>query len=748
MSPNLRLVIVLHNHQPIGNFDGVCEGAYQDSYSAFLDVFEQYEGLPVALHTSGSLMEWLVARHPEYLDRVAALVAAGRIEIVGGAYYEPILTMIPSRDRIGQIASYARWLSDRFSTNVNGMWIPERVWEQSLTSDLAEAGVRYTLLDDFHFKNAGLREDQLHGYYITEDDGKLLSVFPGSEPLRYAIPFQEPHQTIEYLRPIAEQQPGAVVVFGDDGEKFGSWPGTKEHVYDHGWLRRFLDALVENRSWLNVVTPTEALDQVPPIGKIYIPEGSYREMTEWVLPTTQLKEFNQLKHHLQHENRWEEVAPFVRGGYWRNFKVKYPETDEMYARMQMVSQRLHEACQRQPSNGQLRTGRFNEQSNGHALNQQSLLDQARAELYRGQCNCGYWHGAFGGAYLPHLRNAVFQHLIAADNLLDAAQGRGLAETDELWVELTTEDYNFDARPEVRLASNRLVALVAPSHGGHLYELDVRAICHNLLATLTRREEAYHDAVRAGEREPTGDVASIHDRVIFKQKDLDHRLQFDRHRRKSLVDHFYDVHVAAESVENGQCEELGDFVAAPFEARLRRNPNRMQVQLTRNGFVAGRQVRITKGLTLDAGGQSLEVAYLLEGLPPGEQVHFGVEFNFAGLPAGCDDRNFHDAYRNSLGQLGARLDMKSVDYLGLSDDWLGIDVELSSDSPMDIWTFPIETVSQSEAGFELVHQSVVVQPHWLIQAGADGRWSTTMTLAIDTSVAEKRRPAVEAAASAT
>jgi 4-alpha-glucanotransferase len=125
----------------------------------------------------------------------------------------------------------------------------------------------------------------------------------------------------------------------------------------------------------------------------------------------------------------------------------------------------------------------------------------------------------------------------------------------------------------------------------------------------------------------------------------------------------------------------------------------------------------------------------------------VEFNFAGLPAACDDRNFHDAYRNSLGQLGTRLDLKSVDYLGLADDWLGIDVELSNDRPMDVWTFPIETVSQSEAGFELVHQSVVVEPHWLIQAGADGRWSTTMTLAIDTSVAEKRRPLAEAAVGA-
>jgi alpha-amylase len=164
-----------------------------------------------------------------------------------------------------------------------------------------------------------------------------------------------------------------------------------------------------------------------------------------------------------------------------------------------------------------------------------------------------------------------------------------------------------------------------------------------------------------------------------------------------------------------------------------------VQLTRNGYVSGRQVRITKGLTLEAGGQALEVSYLLEGLPPGETVHFGVEFNFAGLPAGCGDRYFHDARRNSLGHLGACLDLNSVDYLGLSDEWLGIDIELASDQPMHVWTFPIETVSQSEAGFELVHQSIVVHPHWWIEAGRDGRWSTTMTLGIDTSQAEKRRP---------
>jgi alpha-amylase len=742
MSPTLRLVIVLHNHQPIGNFDGVFEQAYQDSYRACLDVFEDYAELPIGLHTSGSLMEWLAARHPEYLDRLGALVAAGRIEIVGGAFYEPILTMIPRRDRVGQITRYAEWLADRFGTSVNGVWIPERVWEQSLTSDLAEAGVRYTILDDFHFKNAGLTEDQLHGYYVTEDDGRILSVFPGSERLRYTIPFQEPHETINYLRPIAERQPGAVVVFGDDGEKFGSWPGTKEHVYTHGWLRRFLDALLENRSWLSVVTPSEALDQVPPIGKVYIPEGSYREMTEWALPAGPLTEFTHLKHRLQHEGRWTEVAPFVRGGYWRNFKVKYPETNEMYSRMQMVSRRLHE-LEEATSNGKARKGRFRDKS----IRDASLLDQAREELYRGQCNCGYWHGAFGGAYLPHLRNAVFQHLIAADNLLDAAQGRGLAEADQPWVDLTSEDYNFDGRPEVRLASNRLLALVAPSHGGHLYELDVRSICHNLVATLTRRPEAYHESVRAGESGAQSDVASIHDRVVFKQAGLDQRLQYDTYPRNSLIDHFYPADISLDAIATGLYEELGDFIDGPFDARLRRNPDRMQIQLTRDGRVGDRPIRIVKGLTLEAGQQTLEIAYLLEGLPPGQPVQFGVEFNFAGLPSGNDDRYFHDARGKSLGQLGNQLDLKNVTALGLTDEWLGIDIELRGDQPTDIWTFPIETVSQSEGGFELVHQSVMVQPHWIIEAGRDGRWATTMKLAIDTSMAERRPSYAEAIATA-
>src|SRR5262245_25867925 len=493
---SIRLCLVLHNHQPIGNFDGVFEQAYHDAYRPFLDVLEQYD-LPIALHTSGPLMEWLDDRHPEYVDRLARLVAAGRIEIVGGAFYEPILTMIPARDRIGQITAYTDWIQLRLGAKVQGMWMPERVWEQTLTSDLAVAGIKYTLLDDFHFKNAGLTDEQLYGYYLTEDDGRVLAIFPGSEPLRYTIPFQQPQATIDYLRGIGERRAGAVVVFGDDGEKFGVWPETKKHVYDNGWLRQFFDALTANRDWIQFTTPTEVLENVPSEGKIYLPDASYREMTEWALPVNQQIEYDHLVHDLEHDPRWSRIKRFFQGGFWRNFKVKYPEANEMYARMMMASRRLAEAewagtAGRPPSAS----------ADGRNRAAESL-EYAKQALYRGQCNCSYWHGAFGGIYLPHLRNAVFNQLIACDNLLDQAAGK-----TGPYVEASVDDYNFDARQEVRLASDRLICLLAPAAGGMLYELDVRSICHNLLATLARRPESYHRKILAGAHNSNGEVASI------------------------------------------------------------------------------------------------------------------------------------------------------------------------------------------------------------------------------------------------
>jgi hypothetical protein len=702
MTHHVHLCLVLHNHQPIGNFDGVFEQAYQDSYLPFLEVFEPYDQLQISLHTSGPLMMWMAERHPEYLDRVRSLVAVGRVEIVGGPQYEPILTMLPRRDRIGQIQAYAGWLQRHLGSRPAGMWTPERVWESSLASDVVDAGIQYTVLDDFHFRAAGLSEHELTGYFVTEDDGRILRIFPGSEHLRYTIPFRPASETIEYCREYAQQHPGAVLTFGDDGEKFGTWPDTKTHVYDDGWLRSFFDALTENSDWLHTTTLAQATERTLPAGKVYLPDCSYREMTEWSLPVEAQDIFDDVVHAMHDDPRWAALKSFVRGGYWRNFKTKYDETSEMYARMMHVSRRLLEAESAGVDAGE--------------------LSEIRDHLYRGQCNCPYWHGAFGGIYLPHLRNAIYNHLIEADTRLDRATG-----TDTSTVQATADDFNFDGLQEVRLSNDQLCVWIAPGRGGRMYELDVRGINHNLLATLQRRPESYHRKVLSGPSDGAEDVASIHDRVVFKQANLDQHLHYDQYARKSLMDHFYDNEATLDSVARGEATERGDFVELPFETKLRRGADRVQVQMRRDGNAWGIPITLTKAVTMVAGSQRLSITYLLENLPPGKPLHFAIEMNFSGLPGGADDRYFSDAEGTSLGTLDKQLDLADSRLLTLSDRWLGIDVSLEFDRPSGVWAFPIQTVSQSEGGFELVHQSVCVQPHWMVTSDADGRWAVNIDL---------------------
>jgi alpha-amylase len=708
----LRFVFGLHNHQPVGNFGDVFEQAYRDSYGPFLELMEQYAEIPFSLHTSGPLMEWLVDRRPEYVERLRQLVKRGQVEIMGGGFYEPILPMIPRRDRVGQIRTYTRYLENLFPTRIRGMWVPERVWEQNLVSDIAAAGIEYTVLDDHHFKQAGLEQEDLTGYYLSEDEGQLLRIFPNSEALRYLIPWKDPQDTFTYLGQLAARTPDAVVVCADDGEKFGGWPTTHQHCFTNGWLRRFFDRLRDARSWLRLCTFSQALDETQSRGTIYLPDSSYREMTEWALPLPRLQAYTRLVRGLEQDPHGGEIKRFLRGGFWRNFKAKYPETREMYARMMEISKKLDGA---------------------HAGANDGELKAAHQELYRAQCNCPWWHGAFGGLYLPHLRNAVYHHLIGAENALMQTGQR-----PHEWVEAEVADLNLDGFPDVCLSNSRLAAYFAPGNGGNLYELDLRVICHNLLATLSRRPEAYHESILRhvrGEKHDAG--PGIPDQVVFKQAGLERQLQYDAYARKSLIDHFFEPAAGPEQVAAVQAKELGDFVTGSYEHRVRRGAGEAFLTLQRTGKAAGADITITKEVALRSGADVLEIQYVVDNAPRDRKLHFAVEFNFAGMAAGADDRYFYHAGKQRAGQLQTLQNLTNADVIGLVDEWLGLDASLTLSRKGGIWAFPVQTVSQSEGGFELVHQSTAVMPHWLVEPDAQGRWKVTLSLKLDVSRAEKR-----------
>src|SRR5437773_2752879 len=312
----------IHNHQPIGNFDHVFVEATERAYRPFLERLQARPEVRLAVHCTGSLLEWLRERSPRTFDLLAALAERRHVELLTGGFYEPILAVLPDHDKFGQIERLTAFLKTHFGVRPRGMWLAERVWEPHLPRVLAEAGVEYVLVDDIHFALAGLDPDTLGGYYLTEDQGVRLRVFPISQRLRYLIPFAEVEASLEYLAARRGRVPAVTMV--DDGEKFGVWPATHAHVYEKGWLDRFFDRLLAT-DWLALTTLSDVVDRVEATDRVYLPTASYREMGEWALPVGAQRRLERAKHDLERLGGGADHADLLRGGFWRNFLAKYPE---------------------------------------------------------------------------------------------------------------------------------------------------------------------------------------------------------------------------------------------------------------------------------------------------------------------------------------------------------------------------------------------------------------------------------------
>jgi 4-alpha-glucanotransferase len=630
--PELRLVLALHHHQPVGQLESVIEQAFEATYRPLLDVLEKSRALPVALHTSGPLLEWLVERHPDYIDRLRSLIARGEIEILGGGIFEPVMTMIPHRDRVGQIRAFTEQIQDVFSTHVRGAWLAEGVWEQSLVTSLVQAGIEFTVLDDFHFERGPSQVEGPFGYYLTEAEGHLLKVFPACPALPNGICFVEPNLVHDFLSRLAERRPGSTVVFAVDDSVFGSSSDVRSHVNMLAWLERFCEMIVADGDWLELTTFASLADRTLPLGKVYLSDSAFR---------------------------------------WRNLQSRRAEGDEMYARMLGISQRLAAAASNVESDP-------------------DYLEVARLELYRGQCSSAYHASRAGaGLYLPHLRNAVYRHLIAAHNALDEIEGNSGPR-----VRADVGDFNLDARQEVRLENDCLIASVRPAQGGHVSELDLREQLINALATLAHQ----------GKAEPS---------------------LFDRHPRKALVDHFYPVEATLEDVVGGRAVDCGDFAVGTFQAKVQRESRRVALIMNRAGRAGDHSIRLRKTISLAAGEATLFVRYEIDQIPSDACLHFGVEINLAGMGEQFQGCSYLNPNGTRLGPSSRPLDLPHENGLRLNDPSSDLCVSLGWSQSAGLWCFPIVTAIQCETGRDHIHQSSAVIPHWHVSPDEQARWEVSI-----------------------
>ncbi len=670
----ISLLFGVHAHQPVGNFRAVLDDAHVRCYSPFLRTLYQYPEFRFTVHFSGWLLDRLLEDHPDDMSLLKTMVARGQVEMFGGGDYEPVLAAIPHRDRVGQIKALSQKLREHFGAEALGSWLTERVYMPTVVPALADCGMRYVTVDDYHFLCAGKVDDELDGYYTTEEDGRRIDLFPISETLRYRLPFSPAREAVSYIEELAQRGQRAAVYF-DDIEKFGIWPETYAWVYEQGWLAQFIEGVLSSPS-IRTETYASFHARVSTRGIVYLPSTSYIEMNEWSLPVPAAGIYANLVEREKHADRYALSKPFVRGGIWQNFFTRYPESNWMHKRMLNLSARLAAHPEAQAS--------------------APLTEQ----LYRAQANDAYWHGLFGGLYLPHLRREVYGNLLALEAALDQLAPR---------MAISQSDVDYDGIDERFLRSAEAqVVIKLDSHLG-VCEYDSYALCHNFGDTLTQRDEHYYKKLTQG-AEPAsnmGDagIVSAHDRVAYKHAVIAADVVPDARPRRLFMDSWTRPDGSA-LWPAYQASASGAMAAA----------------------LDGGEVE--KRITLN-GGQ-LAVTYRFSGASGGR---FETELNIA-MPS-CD--GYSGRYILADGSipcgLGQPLALASANELTLDDRELKGALRLNSSRLIYIVAGPHYTVSQSEAGFEKIMQAASLHLSWPVDA-AEQEVTLTLDILPDMSTSAK------------
>jgi hypothetical protein len=652
MVKSISLLLGVHAHQPVGNFPEVLEDAHLRCYRPFIHTLHRFPDFHFAVHFSGWLLDWLFQHYPEDMALLREMVKRGQVELFGAGDTEPVLAVIPHRDRVGQVTRLSDKLEKKLGQRPEGAWLTERVWEATVVPALADSQIRYVTVDDYHFLCSGKTAAELDGFYTTEEDGRRLDLFPISEALRYRFPFSPANEAVAYLESLADEGREAAVYF-DDIEKFGIWPETYEWVYEKGWLVSFIEGVLASPK-IRTQRYCDYHAAARTRGVVYLPTTSYIEMNEWSLPAPAANEYADLVARAKAEGRFERDKAFLRGGMWKNFLSRYPEANWMHKRMLGLSTRLE----------QLPPGK----------KKPAMLDA----LYRAQANDAYWHGLFGGLYLPHLRRAVYHAIVELEGSLDQADPRPAR---------VKHDFDLDGLDEVFLHNSAVQAVVRLDGNASVGEFDSYPLRHNFGDSLMRQTEHYYRKIHLrddhGQHAGAG-IASAHDRVAFKHEILPLDLATDVRPRGLFVDSL--------RLSGGEPVALQDY-----QLKTERD-----LSLTFAGREAEKRVHLSEN--------RLEVSYRFGAEARGT---FITEINLA-MPS-CDGPAGKFVFEGRVpGGFGQPMELAVVKELLLEDDVLGGAVRLTLSEPVRLASRPHFSVSQSEAGFEKIMQAVTLTLEWPLE----------------------------------
>jgi len=419
-----HLIVGTYNHLPEGLDETEFEKIYQSCYRPFLSTLNRFPDIQAALYYSGSLLRRFEARHPEYLMLLEEMSARRQIELLGGGFYAPVMPLIPSSDRLGQIEMMTTYLRKNFGKRPRGCWLSEFAWEPWLASTLQASGMDYTFLSDRQFQYAMGRDDTELAPVVTEDQGRCLTVIP---VLDCTTSFGKP---LGFIEAAEAAGPRSLTVLMVAGERIRSlWESSGLESPDL-YMERTLAWFRKNSLESETTTPSRYLKTRRVSSKLYFPGSATERFMKASAPEG---------------TNADSAGPAC--GSLRRSIIRHAGASALYSRMYYVHLLI----------GQLRGDK-------------SRKKTAVEDLWKGQCGNAYWLAPEGGIDDPAIREAAYRSLIDAE--LTTRQKAAFVPG------VVKADIDFDGAKEYIYQGSDLNAYVH-STGAVLVELDVLKARRNL-----------------------------------------------------------------------------------------------------------------------------------------------------------------------------------------------------------------------------------------------------------------------------
>ena len=482
------------------------------------------------------------------------------------------------------------------------------------------------------------------------------------------MPFAPAGEAVAYLESLAAAGRQAAAIYFDDIEKFGIWPETHEWVYGKRLAARVRRGACSRRRGSRTPTLRRlSRGASAPRGIVYLPTTSYIEMNEWTLPRQAAPASTpRCVAREKAAGRYDARKAFLRGGIWRNFLSRYPEANWMHKRMLALSARLA-ALPPRPAD----------------------TDELRALLHLAQANDAYWHGLFGGLYLPHLRRGVWRHLCSWRRGSTAVRrARALSASTSTTTASTSV-----------LHQRRSCRWPCAMDGRRRWrEIDCYRLAQNFGDTLRRHAEHYHARSArdgAGPATAARGIASAHDRVRVQARDRSPPSSCPTPRARDAVPRHagWTPTAACGGGYRATRRRRGGHHGRMFEALVgaarigkrivaRRRDRRGAIARARTARAAGLRPRSTSRCR-----------------------------------AATASRAAISSAGRSPAASGSRSISSEPSEVVLDDRHMGGSVVLRLDPPARVTARPYHTVSQSEEGFERVMQSVTLDVEWTVAGDA-------------------------------